>query len=241
MSYTDEFYKREGYSRACLGDLFELTVDEAAQKIYKGLRDPKQATVNNIKDAIIADIQNGNLKVIRGSANVIGKYSNNPAIIDAYVIDLWAEKNGLDLENDGSWSSYINDELELALILEDKLEALRSLQKTGLDVSEIIKSSGLTSENQRDKFIKYFTENMKLTAQIASEDLNENTRMMAAAFKLISTMAKDAYGYDYTDKKSPVPAKLVKIVSDTLDVKIDEDTVRKWLKMSASEYPPAND
>jgi hypothetical protein len=146
----------------------------------------------------------------------------------------------LDLEKDGSWSSYLDDELELLLILEDKLEALRGLQKTGLGVSEIIKSVGLTSENQRDKLLKYFTENSKLRSQIASEDLNENTRTMAAVFKLISAMAKDAYDYDYTDKKSPVPARLVKIVFDTLDVKIDEDTVRKWLKMSASEYPPAN-
>lgn len=81
MSYTDEFYKREGYSRACLGDLFELTVDKAAQKIHEGLSNSKQATVNNIRDAIISDIKNGKLPLIRGSANVIGKYSSRGVTI----------------------------------------------------------------------------------------------------------------------------------------------------------------
>lgn len=78
-------------------------------------------TIKNIKDAIIADIKNGNLKLVRGSVNIIGKYNNNPAILDAHSLCDWAERNGLELESNGEWHSYMMDEAELSAALDEKL------------------------------------------------------------------------------------------------------------------------
>lgn len=234
MSYTDEFHKE-----AYFGDLYQLTVDEAANKIHEGLWNPKQATVKDIKDAIIADIKKGSLKLVRGSVNIIGKYNNNPAILDAHGLCGWAERNGLELESNGEWHSYMMDEAELSAALDDKLVALRALQRSGKTVSEIMDSEVVKAENEQDRLITYFVENNELKSQSAKHlQLSEKSKEIKSLYKIVSAMAADGYGYRWEDKKSSIPNEIAKAVTEFLGENIDEDTVRKWLKLASEQFPP---
>jgi hypothetical protein len=50
-------------------------------------------------------------------------------------------------------------------------------------------------------------------------------------------MAVDCYGYDPTQKKSPIPKEITEAAANA-DIAITEDTVRKWLKEGASLRTP---
>lgn len=130
VSYTDEINKE-----AYFGDLFELTIEEAAKKIHEGLTSSDDATLENILQAMKKDIERGSLKVVRGNLTAIGN-ANNPAILDAFEVAAWAEKNGLELDGNGSWGYYIDAELEISIILENKLVILRTLLKEGKALSD---------------------------------------------------------------------------------------------------------
>ena len=51
--------------------------------------------------------------------------------------------------------------------------------------------------------------------------------------KMVLAMVIDFYGYDPNDKKSPIPKEIADVVMSKLDVSIDIDTVRKFLKEAA--------
>lgn len=101
MSYSLDYFEP-----AYFGDLFELTIEEAAALLHEGLWDPEQATADEIKQAIIDAINTDKLIPVRGSLTKIGKYSSLPPVLDAYKVAEWAEKNGLELESNGAWASY---------------------------------------------------------------------------------------------------------------------------------------
>jgi hypothetical protein len=65
--------------------------------------------------------------------------------------------------------------------------------------------------------------------------LNPSERKTVA--KLIFTMAVDCYGYDPTQKKSPIPTEIMEAAAN-VDLAITEDTIRKWLKEGASLRTP---
>ena len=60
-----------------------------------------------------------------------------------------------------------------------------------------------------------------------------NTKEKESLLKMLIAMAIDGYGFNPTEKKSPIPAEIVVHVEE-LGLAIDVDTVRKWLKEAAS-------
>lgn len=238
MAYTSEFD-----NKAYFGDLYELTMEEASEKIFDGLWNQSQTTKEEILNAMLADIKAGKLELVRGSPTIIGKYTSNPPILIAFEVAEWAEKNGLELESNGAWDGYISDEAELHNILEDKLNAIRALQQSGKSLSAILNSSSVKAENEKDQYITLLIENENLKNQLnlqpsENTQTKENRKSMTSLFKLISAMAFDGYGYQWEDKKSPIPGELAKIVTKVLGENIDEGTVRKWLRDASEHYPP---
>ncbi|HAT1775833.1 hypothetical protein D7217_06115 [Legionella pneumophila] len=237
MSYTYEYYKR-----AYFGDLYELTVEEAAKKIYEGLWHADLASVEEIEEAIIEDIERGVLKLVRGTTRVFNGFLTNPAILNAFDLSTWAESNGLELESNGAWNDYLCEEAELDSFLNDKLESLRALQQSEKSVSEILHTTELLNENMQDQLITLSSENEKLREQLeeltGNNQINENSKMMTSIFKLLSTMAIDGYGFNSSDKKSPVPAEIAKAMTEKLGESMDVGTVRKWLKYSCDLHQP---
>lgn len=61
----------------------------------------------------------------------------------------------------------------------------------------------------------------------------------SSLLKLVLGMAIDAYGYDYTANKSPIPTAIQDSLA-LLGIDISDDTIRKALKNAASKYPPQN-
>jgi hypothetical protein len=238
MACTDEFDKK-----AYFGNLYELTIEKAAEKVFDGLWDQKQITKEEILNAMLTDIKAGKLKLVRGSSTIMGKYTSNPPILNAFKVAKWAEKNGLELESNGAWNSYILDEAELQNILEDKLNAIRAMQQSGKSLSAILSTSSIKTENEQDQYVTLLIENEHLKNQLnlqpsENTQAKENRKSMTSLFKLISAMAFDGYGYQWEDKKSPIPGELAKTVTRILGENIDEGTVRKWLRDSSEHYPP---
>jgi hypothetical protein len=189
MSYTDENLKE-----AYFGDLYELSLDEAVAKLHEGLSSPDQATVAEIKAALFRDIKNGDLKLVRGTVNLIGKNNLNPPVLSADLLPAWAEKNGLEIENNGTWFDYMMDEAELAIILEDKLESLRALQRAGKNISEL---SEIKNEIQQDRDLKIAMEYEKLKAQQAQANKPINPRTEASYLTIICALL------DFIEGKTP--------------------------------------
>jgi len=236
MSYTDEFHKE-----AYFGDLYELTIDAAAEKIQAGLWNSDQATVNDIKNALIDDIEKGNLKLVRGNIYVIGKYNNNPPILNALDLANWAEKNGLELESNGAWSSYIHEEAELSLILSEKLETLRALKQSGKTISEIINHPDIKGKAQDEQITKLFLENMELKSKLThltEDQQNIHPKSLTSLYIMISTMAVTGYGYNWLQMKSPVPADIANDAKEILEASIDPETIKKWLHDASKAHPP---
>jgi len=64
----------------------------------------------------------------------------------------------------------------------------------------------------------------------------ENPKSIDSLTKMVIAMAIDGYGFDPTEKKSPIPGQITQCV-ETLGFSIDIDTVRKWLKAGADIIP----
>jgi len=71
--------------------------------------------------------------------------------------------------------------------------------------------------------------------QPKAENLKETERQ--SLYKLIAAMAYDGYGYNPTNKKSPIPKEISGAVETYLGETIDTDTTRKWLKNASDKYP----
>lgn len=188
---------------AYFGDLFELTIDTAAEKLFAGLSDQDLASIDDIKKALVIDITNGKLKPVRGCITFIGKQNNFPPILDAYKVAEWAEKNGLWLENDGAFFDYIDDELELSILLEDKLVFLRSLQALeGKSISEILKHPDILTERQQDYLSRILLENEQIkNKQIEVEQNQIDKKIHTRAEKSYLTIIGALL--DYIEGKTP--------------------------------------
>lgn len=64
-----------------------------------------------------------------------------------------------------------------------------------------------------------------------------NPKEKDSLLKLVAVMASVGYGYDPTQKKSPIPAQ-IQNDADLLGISFDVDTVRKWLKKASEFLPP---
>lgn len=162
MAFTIEFEKF-----VHLGNLYELTIEEAAQKLHYGLWNNEQATVEDIVAALKASITSGELKPVRGALLQIGNLSLNPPILDATGLASWAERHGLELESNGGWPEYLGGEYELYEALVERLQALRALQETGKSISDLDAVEN-DPERLRDRNVLLEAENLKLKVQIAA-------------------------------------------------------------------------
>lgn len=232
----------EIYQEAYYGDLYELTVEEASLLIYEGLWNLDQASAKEIEDALWADIREGNLKIVRGSLNSFGGQMLNPPILCASDVQDWVERNGLELESNGAWNDYLIGEAELDSILQSKLSAIRALQVSGKSMKEILETKEIKEEHHQDILTYLLSENHRLERELAALSEGKiNGKTMDAFYKVVSFMARDAYGYNWQDKKSPLTSEIVVGVSSTLGVSIDDGTVRKVLKRSSQNFPPLSD
>lgn len=237
MAYTDAFSEY-----APFGDLYELTIQEAAEKLHDGLWDHEQASVEEIKDALIDAIIRGELEPVRGSLRSIGKYCNNPPILDAFVVAGWAERNGLELESNGSWNDYILGEAELAEALEERKQALLALRQSGKEREEFDAVSR-EPERMRDQYISLLVQNERLKADLAAmgegshPPQKTNPKSLDSLLKMVIAMAIEGYGFNPDDKKSQIPGAIATAV-EKLGLSIDPDTTRRWLRQGAELLPP---
>ena len=125
MAYTNSF----DYPEAVFGDLFELSIEDAAQMLWDGLWNHEQATVEQIQQALEEAILNKELVPVRGTIKPIGSYNANPVVLNGLYISQWAEGRGLELESNGAFSDYACDEMNLDAQLRDHLQYLRSCIK----------------------------------------------------------------------------------------------------------------
>ena len=89
------------------------------------------------------------------------------------------------------------------------------------------------SKNEAERFEAELLQ-PSVTPEAATGEINPNARK--SLLKLVAVLAATGYGYDPTQKKSPIPAQ-IQNDADLLDISLDVDTIRKWLKES-SEYLP---
>ncbi len=235
MAYTDEFSKE-----AYFDDLYELSIEEAAQKIHEGLWNQEQATVKEIEEALYAAIERKDLPTVKGSIFQVGSYNNNPAVLDAFEVAKWAESVGLELESNGAWNSYMHDEAELSLRLSDLLKSLRAQQRMGKTPEEILKDGSNQVDHLRDQLIELMVENSELRSKVdeIEEKVNgkPHPKAMNSLLKIIFAMAVKGYKYNPHEQKSDVPTEIAKDVKDVFKEEIEPDTVRKWLKESAKYF-----
>lgn len=66
-----------------------------------------------------------------------------------------------------------------------------------------------------------------------------HTKEKETLLKMIAGMAVDAYGYDPSASRSPIPKELADVLAEK-GIPLDPDTVRKWLKEAAELLPSIN-
>ena len=72
---------------------------------------------------------------------------------------------------------------------------------------------------------------------IAEADKPLGTKQQNTLLKLVVGMAVACYGFDQTQTKSDVASSIHKDLA-LKDIHVDEDTIRKWLKVGAELLPP---
>jgi hypothetical protein len=131
-------------------------------------------------------------------------------------------------------------------------------EKTGIEIPQKLleahkKFNSTNLQSQHNETIEQLKQNELLLKELTEKHLaleiryaelksleNKNSKSVTSLLKLLSAMAFDGYGYRFEDKKSPTPRELSQAVEKILGEKIDEDTVRKWLKYASENYPPKN-
>ncbi|MBI2790387.1 MAG: hypothetical protein HYX61_00395 [Gammaproteobacteria bacterium] len=227
---------------ACFGDLFELTIEDAAQKLYEGLWDPDQASISDIKKALEEAVENGELSLVRGCIKPVGAYTYNSAIFDMRKVLDWTVEKGLHLNTDiDPWKKYIYEEESAHTFLEIKLEAIRSLQRSGGSKSAIFKKMKL--DFLEDQLVTLIVENEELKNKLnqgltKTNQIKENPKSLNSLLKIIITLAMDGYGYDPYANKSSIPKEISDLVFEKINEEIDPDTVRAWLKLAKDQFLP---
>lgn len=239
MSYTDQFL-----GEAYFGDLYELTIQDAAQKLHEGLWNENQASIEQIREALEDAIAKGELELVRGSLRKIGEYSTNPPILDANELGDWIEKNGLELESNGRWHDYMDDECTLVLALQERLGALRALQNEDMGVTALGGKVNNDLDLLKDKLIALTVENHMLSHELNTfrKDENhtpekENPKSILSLLKIVIAMAVAGYRYDPRQTKSPIHSEIARDV-ERVGLSIVDDTTRHWLRRAAEMLPP---
>lgn len=164
MAYTGAF----DYPEAVFGDLFELSIEDAAQTLWDGLWDHEQATVEQIQQALEEAILNKELVPVRGTIKPIGSYNSNPVVLKGFDISEWAESRGLELESNGAFDSYVGDEASLADQLRDHLQYLRDRKAVGEEESAALEErlGAFTEEERHEAYLRLLHENSALRKQL---------------------------------------------------------------------------
>lgn len=92
-------------------------------------------------------------------------------------------------------------------------------------------------KNMLDTIVERKRQNAEVDTTSPVADRPLEGREFASASTLIAAMAIDAYGYDPTQKRSPVPNEMQGII-DRLGLSISADTIRKYLKTGSRNLPP---
>lgn len=106
---------------------FEITLEEAARRLFAGLCDPEGLTEADILEGLNRAILAGEMKLKRGTMTEYPWPTHEP-ILDAIKAGEWLESTGLELDSDGSWSEYLWRETEVQIALDDRLRALRAME-----------------------------------------------------------------------------------------------------------------
>ncbi|PVH27726.1 hypothetical protein [Pararhodobacter oceanensis] len=64
-----------------------------------------------------------------------------------------------------------------------------------------------------------------------------DAREKVSLAKLLTAIATDAYGYDPSQPRSPIPGEIASI-ADKLGLSVSKDTIRKYLQLGAQHLPP---
>lgn len=236
MAFTNEFEKF-----VHLGNLYELTIEEAAQKLHYGLWNEEQATVEDIIEGLKTSIANGELKPIRGALLQIGNLSLNPPILDATNLASWAERHGLELESNGGWPEYLGGEYELYEALVERLQALRALQENGKSINDIHIVEN-DPDRLKDQNILLEAENIKLKEQLqainntdehtskkltgAQENRSAITRAQRTLLTIIAALCS-AVKLDYSARGA---SQRIKELTETNGTPVDDGTIAAILK-----------
>lgn len=224
MAYTDG-----DDPRAFFGDLYELTIPEAAEKLYAGLWKDDGVSIASIQAALIGAVNDKELKPVRGSLRQIGNLPLQEPILNAFEIAEWAEAHGLELYSKGEWARYIGDEGELEMALEEHLELLRARQK--IDIDDVPYSIESDPARLMDHVIRLTEENLRLKLQDTPSE--PSAKSLEYLLMILITMAADRYRYRPGGKKSDVPLEIEKAAA-RLKLPIKRRKISDWLKRAAT-------
>lgn len=182
--------------------LYELTMEDAARRLFDGLWGPEQVTQAQIQSALEQAIASGDLSVKRGSTR---KYAWEPLpiVLDAFAIAEWAERSGLELESNGAWNDYMVVEAEIKSALAERLAALRSIYATG--ENESVPQIESDPARLNDQFLVLMRENQRLLTELwaKSDHPVPSDRAQTTYLKIIAALVKAlADAHPGTMKKS---------------------------------------
>ncbi|MCI2399134.1 hypothetical protein [Aliiroseovarius subalbicans] len=78
------------------------------------------------------------------------------------------------------------------------------------------------------------------TPPLKKEDAKIDPRAVRSISKLIAAMAKDGYGWNHKDLRSPIPGELESLC-DQLGVPVSRETILKYMRMGATFFPGETD
>lgn len=219
---------------AYFGDIYELTLEAGARLLHEGLWDPSQASEAQILEAMRAAMQQGELTPRHGGFGLIGHVNPPAPVFDAFALARWAERQGLELERNGAFQSYLLAEAELAEQLEQHLQRLRALAREP-DAGK--RQAALAASRQADQGTRWLLENARLRASLAECDGQAlGRREVDSLLKLVIAMAIRGYGHRPEAARSEATARIVQDL-EALGIPLDPATVRKWLREAAQRLP----
>lgn len=218
----------------CFGDLYELTLETGARLLHEGLWDPSQASEAQILEAMRAAVQQGELTPRHGGFGKVGHANPPSPVFDAFALARWAERQGLELERNGAFHSYLLAEAELAEQLEQHLQRLRALAR---EPDPGKRQAALAASRQADQGVRLLLENAQLRETLVERNGQAiGRRETDSLLKLVIAMAIRGYGHRPEAARSEATARIVQDL-EALGIPLDPATVRKWLREAAQRLP----
>lgn len=174
-----EYLKRELESRSSedaqayhLLRPFEITLEDAARRLYASLYDPEGLTEANILEGLKKAVRAGELNLKRGTVTEYPWPTFEP-IIDAIEACDWLEGTGLEIdwESDGLWRDFLEDESNIQMALDDRLRALRAMESMKVEANP--GESPPNPASIQDNYMTLLKENIGLKRQLAERNQPE--------------------------------------------------------------------